>query len=70
MDAQSILDDVRESHEVNERCRAVDVLARHLEGLDEHSRGEVEAALRRAMSELAARTALAARVALPARTTR
>jgi len=52
MDAQSILDDVRESHEVNERCRAVEVLARHLEDLDEHSREEVRAALRRAVSEL------------------
>ena len=52
MDAQSILDDVRESHEVNERCRAVEVLARHLEGLDEHSREEVRAALGRAVAEL------------------
>jgi predicted acylesterase/phospholipase RssA len=52
MDAQSILDDVRESQEVNERCRAVEVLARHLEGLDEHSREEVRAALGRAVSEL------------------
>jgi len=52
MDAQSIFDDVRESQEVNERCRAVEVLSRHLADLDEHSRGEVRAALRRAMSEL------------------
>ena len=52
MDAQSIYDDVRESHEVNERCRAVEVLTRHLEGLDEHSREEVRAALDRAVSEL------------------
>ena len=52
VDAQSIFDDVRESQEVNERCPAIEVLSRHLADLDEHSRGEVRAALRRAMSEL------------------
>jgi len=46
MDAQSIFDDVRESQEVNERCRAVEVLGRHLtECLDDRGRQAVRQAL-------------------------
>jgi predicted acylesterase/phospholipase RssA len=46
MDAQSIFDDVRESQEVNERCRAIEVLGRHLTGcLDDRGREAVRQAL-------------------------